>query len=95
MLTARSRLAFLENELIHEFYKQREHIYDMLQSTNIPFLTEVVIVVYNWKNIQQKFPLSPIKSLIMHTGTLHYHDDEMYPMLEKRGTTREQQMAIF
>ena len=95
MLTARSRLAFLENELIHEFYKQREHIYDILRSTKIPFLKAVVIAVYNWKNIQQKFPWSPTKSLFMHTGMLHRHDDEMYLMFEKLGTTREQQMPIF
>ena len=31
----------------------------------------------------------------MHTGMLHRHDDEMYLMFEKLGTTREQQMPIF
>lgn len=86
MLTARSRLAFLENELIHEFYKQREHIYDMIRSSNIPFLAAVVIFFY-------RHPLNPWSC--MHTGTLNCHDDEIYMMLEKRGTTREQQMDIF
>ena len=46
----------MENELIHEFYKKRENIYDVLRSTNTPFLTAEVIAVHIEKAISKIFP---------------------------------------